>query len=191
MGTRHLTCVVKDGGYKVAQYGQWDGYYSGQGSDILTFLRDQLNRETFLANLAKTFQPDDGQIETMDATLKAAGKSVRELYPSMSRDTGGGILELIQNTSEPVPLRLNVEFAADSLFCEYAYVVDFDKGTFEIFKGFNQSPLAETERFYGLKCDDVAKGYEPVRHVKTYQLDALPTDEQFLADLEPQNEDEE
>lgn len=26
MGTRHLTAVVIDGDYKVAQYGQWDGY---------------------------------------------------------------------------------------------------------------------------------------------------------------------
>jgi len=26
MGTRNLTCVMKDGQYKVAQYGQWDGY---------------------------------------------------------------------------------------------------------------------------------------------------------------------
>ena len=28
MGTRNLTCVFKDGEYKVAQYGQWDGYPS-------------------------------------------------------------------------------------------------------------------------------------------------------------------
>ncbi len=190
MGTRHLTCVVKDGDYKVAQYGQWDGYYGGAGIDILSFLREKLNREKFLANLAQTFQPDDGQIETMNATLKAAGKSVAALYPSMSRDTGGDILELIQNTIEPIPLSLDIEFAADSLFCEYAYVVDFDKGTFEVFEGYNETPLAEGERFTFL--NDKTKGkYHPVRHVKTYQLDALPTDEAFLSELEPQDEDEE
>lgn len=203
MGTRHLTCVVKDGEYKVAQYGQWDGYPSGQGIDILNFLRDQLDREKFFANLAQTFEPTEEQIkawwlevghdiEKSDGLVDyAIAKKYSAKHPSLSRDAGSDILELIQNASEPVPVRLNKEFAADSLFCEYAYVVDFDKGTFEVFKGFNQSPLAETERFYGLKCDDVAKGYEPVRHVKTYQLDALPTDEQFLADLEPQDEDEE
>lgn len=194
MGTRHLTCVVKDGDYKVAQYGQWDGYYSGQGICILNFLRDKLDREKFLANLALTFQPDDGQIETMDATLKAAGKSIRQLYPSMSRDTGGDILELIQESSEPLPLRLDVDFAADSLFCEYAYVVDFDKNTFEVFEGFNEEPLAEGERFYGAKtAEDTSyrsTQYQPVRHRKTYQLDALPTNEAFLAELEPQDNDE-
>ena len=57
MGTRHLTCVVKDGDYKVAQYGQWDGYPSGQGIDILTFLREELNRDVLLPKLSQTFQP--------------------------------------------------------------------------------------------------------------------------------------
>lgn len=31
MGTRNLTCVVLDGEFKVAQYGQWDGYPEGSG----------------------------------------------------------------------------------------------------------------------------------------------------------------
>ncbi|MHC5949058.1 hypothetical protein ACVXZ3_04645 [Providencia hangzhouensis] len=44
MGTRHLICVAKDGDYKVAQYGQWDGYPSGQGLTLLTFLRDKLKK---------------------------------------------------------------------------------------------------------------------------------------------------
>ena len=31
MGTRHMIGVVKDGIPRIAQYGQWDGYPSGQG----------------------------------------------------------------------------------------------------------------------------------------------------------------
>lgn len=38
MGTRNLTAVYLDGQYKVAQYGQWDGYPEGQGITVLTFL---------------------------------------------------------------------------------------------------------------------------------------------------------
>ena len=38
MGTRNLTCVYKNGEYRVAQYGQWDGYPEGQGVTILEFL---------------------------------------------------------------------------------------------------------------------------------------------------------
>lgn len=189
MGTRHLTCVFKDGSYKVAQYGQWDGYPSGQGNDILNFLRSNLDREKFFANLAQTYVPNDAQIAQMNARLQAGGVSLVDLYPSLSRDTGGGILELIQNTTEPLPLFIKTNFAAESLFCEWAYVIDFDKGTFEVFEGFNKTPLAETERFYGVTSKEGADGYQPVRHRKTYQLDALPTDDEFLADLEPVSDD--
>ncbi|HBM3233416.1 hypothetical protein [Klebsiella michiganensis] len=189
MGTRHLTCVVKNGSYKVAQYGQWDGYPSGQGSDILTFLRSNLDREKFLANLERTFVPSDEQIAEMNARLQAENKGLSDLYPSLSRDTGGGILQLIQDTSEPLPLFIKTGFAAESLFCEWAYVVDFDKGTFEVFKGFNKTPLVDTERFYGVTSEDGADGYQPVRHLKTYQLNALQTDDEFLAELEPESDD--
>lgn len=34
MGTRNLTAVYLDGQYKVAQYGQWDGYPEGRGGLI-------------------------------------------------------------------------------------------------------------------------------------------------------------
>lgn len=202
MGTRHLTCVVKDGEYKVAQYGQWDGYPSGQGIDILTFLREKLNRDTFLANLAQTFEPTEEQIKAwwlevghdIEKSNGFVDAMIADQYgakhPSMSRNAGSKILEIIQDASEPVPVNLYKEFAADSLFCEWAYVIDFDKGTFEVFEGFNQTPLAEGERFYGMTCDGANKEYYPVRHKKTYQLDALPEYSDFLAELEP-NEDEE
>lgn len=201
MGTRHLTCVVKDGEYKVAQYGQWDGYPSGQGIDILTFLREQLNRDVFLTNLSQAFQPTEEQIKAwwleVGHDMESSGgfvdhaiaKKFSKNHPSLSRDTGGEILSLIQDSSDPLPVRVYTEFAADSLFCEWAYVVDFDKNTFEVFEGFNHTPLDEDERFYGVTCDDANKGYHPVRHRKTYQLESLPTDEDFLAELEPQEEE--
>lgn len=55
MGTRNLTMVVKNKKTKVAQYGQWDGYPSGQGRTILEFLKtrdlkkfaDQLEKVSF------------------------------------------------------------------------------------------------------------------------------------------------
>ena len=35
MGTRNLTIVYYDGDYRVAQYGQWDGYPEGAGIEVL------------------------------------------------------------------------------------------------------------------------------------------------------------
>jgi hypothetical protein len=43
MGTRNLSMVIYDNKIKVAQYSQWDGYPTGNGSMILEFL----NKEDF------------------------------------------------------------------------------------------------------------------------------------------------
>lgn len=40
MGTRHFIGVKQNGEFKVAQYGQWDGYPSGQGANVLKFLQN-------------------------------------------------------------------------------------------------------------------------------------------------------
>lgn len=201
MGTRHLIAVQLDGKYPIAQYGQWDGYPSGQGLTVLKFLRT-MDREKFVAALGRTFKPTDEQIkhwwldvghdiEKSDGFVSYdIANQFSKNHPSLSRDTGGRILQMVQDSAEPVPLYDQISFAADGLFCEFAYVVDLDKNTFEVFQGFNKEPLAEGERFFGTTSGERDNGYTPVKHVKTYPLDALPTNEQFLADLEP-NEDEE
>ena len=58
MGTRNLTAVYIDGEYKVAQYGQWDGYPEGQGMTALTFLRDKMDTNSLrrLSANRRTFQ---------------------------------------------------------------------------------------------------------------------------------------
>ena len=47
MGTRNLTVVYVDGEYRVAQYGQWDGYPSGQGMTCLKFLTEEFVEHKF------------------------------------------------------------------------------------------------------------------------------------------------
>lgn len=189
MGTRNLTMVFKDGEYKVAQYGQWDGHPDGQGLTALTFLRDKMNRELFFARLATTFEPNDAQIAEYNARIKAENSSVARLYPSLTRDTGAEILLMIQNSTDPLPLRLEKEFAGESVMCEWAWVADFDKGTFEGFKGFNETPLVEDDRFFGFP-QERASSYYPVKLVASFPLDNLPSDKDFLAEFRDPDEDE-
>ena len=67
MGTRHLICVVKDNEYKLAQYGQWDGYPEGQGVNILRFLRD-FDRDVFEKN--ETMHPSGMTMERWNFPFK-------------------------------------------------------------------------------------------------------------------------
>lgn len=140
MGTRNLTAVYLDGQYKVAQYGQWDGYPEGQGITVLTFLRDKMDLELFkealrnssyipseeLTALWKQYGADENGLVTMEDSDR-----MMEDHPEFSRNTGAGILEMVQNHSEGMKLQDSINFAADGLFCEWAWVIDLDAGTFE------------------------------------------------------------
>ncbi len=190
MGTRHLTCVFLNGEYKVAQYGQWDGYPSGQGITVLSFLRNNFNKESFIEGVSKVFRPSNEQlkkwwdevghdIENSNGFVNIEiAQKFDTLHPSLSRDIGADILCMIQESDEPLPLYFSLDFAGDSLFCEWAYVIDLDKETFEIFKGFNENDLDESERFKSIKTDN--NNYKPVKHVVSFKLNELPTDEVFL-----------
>lgn len=194
MGTRGITMVILGGEPVVAQYGQWDHYPSGQGITCLEFLqkgildklREKLKRCHFIT--------DDEQKE-IDAFVRSIGsidgwltgeqaKLYHEKYPYLTRDHGSDILNVIaESEDESIMLSDSRDFVHDSLFCEYGYVIDLDKNTFEVYEGFNKRPIENTERFYKPKSDDTE--YYPIRLMKSYDLNNLPTAEMFLADLEP------
>ena len=90
------------------------------------------------------------------------------------------------NAPDGIKLNNEISFAADSLFCEWAWVIDLDAGTFEGFKGFNTDrPLTPEDRFYFLRNRETASYHCVILKAK-WSLDALPTDEDFLAFKEPE-----
>lgn len=146
MGTRHLTCVVKDKEYIVAQYGQWDGYPSGQGVNILHFLRNEFIEEKFLEKIKMAIFPTQEELQNCYKKHGAdndewisleVAKSFNLEHPYLSRDIGSDILPMIQNAEKPFWFHKNKNFAYQSLFCEWCYVIDLDEKSFEIFTGFN------------------------------------------------------
>lgn len=196
MGTRNLTCVVVGREYKIAQYGQWDGYPSGQGLTALSFLRS-MDKNIFLTKLADLKFLTDEQVEIINTELRTDSSLMGEggKYGHLSRDRGAKILDIVYSAATgSIALVDSTSFAADSLFCEYAYVVDLDKNTFEVFKGFNETPLAEGERFSFIdgKADKEHRTskYTPVKLLHVFSLAALPTDEEFLAICDPHDKDE-
>ena len=140
MGTRGITEVTYNDKIVVSQYGQWDHYPSGQGITILNFLRDQDNIEKLKNSfdLHLTYEASDEELkkiyanyfdETGMGTMEQSDNFGKD-YPSLTRDTGGGILEVIANATEPIPLVLDKEFRNDDLFCEGVYEINLDDETF-------------------------------------------------------------
>jgi hypothetical protein len=205
MGTRNLTMVISNGEYKVAQYGQWDGYPSGQGSVVLDFLknadmkkfRQNIDRCRFIdkskrkqqeiKNFMKKIGAGNGWMNMEQSRL------YQEKYPCLTRDAGAGVLELIYQTEDNdlIWLNDNVDFAADSLFCEWAYLIDLDKNVLEVYRGFNTEPLEEGQRFAKMPKDKEASEYHPIRMIKSYDLNNLPNLTEFIQELEVKEEVEE
>lgn len=138
MGTRNLTKVIKDGEIVVAQYGQWDGYPSGQGLTVLNFLRRPEMIGKLITGLANCYQPSEDDLKVLSKPYLNErgmmfiedGDKFTNDYPSLSRDTCAGILEVIATAKGKVPLFLDVEFENDEDMCEGVYTINLDTYTF-------------------------------------------------------------
>lgn len=188
MGTRHLTAIVVDGQYKVAQYGQWDGYPTAAGKTIRNALQRALSDdfEDFVEKVRATREISDQEVQ--DRFDNTGIEAFRTQYPQLSRDMGYKIVDHILNQPPGVEVNHYLSFASDSLFCEYAYIIDLDNNTLEVYKGFNTEPVDTTERFY--TAEPNSGGYYPVKLWKVFALNELPNEKDFLAQL-PEGEDEE
>jgi hypothetical protein len=128
MGTRGLTKVIKNEKVVVAQYGQWDHYPSGQGLTALNFLRDEANVDKLDKGLYWLYEVDSKDVgEIVD---RIGEENFVTAYPSLIRDTGAEILELIANAKGALPVLLDTDFENDELFCEGVFTVDLDKKRF-------------------------------------------------------------
>jgi hypothetical protein len=158
MGTRNLTVVKNlEGTTKIAQYGQWDGYPSYSGIEALKFLRDKVNRDNLLVELQNVQFVGDEEVDQLYKQFETTdweNKDFLNAYPGLHRDTGIGILQVVANSTSTIKTVDNTEFANDSLFCEGIYEVDFS-----------------TNKFTSNFNDIVAE----------YDLDNLPTDEEYLS----------
>lgn len=191
MGTQSLTCVVLDGQFKIAQYGQFDGYPSGQGSTALSIMReivaqnkldrfrDKVRTLTKLTDAQhKQLWIDVGADPSKDYVSMEIGNAFDAKHPELSRRTGAEILSLVLNR-DITCVQISDDFANDSLFCEWCYVIDLDQALFEVYRGFQKQPHSKG-RFSKNSCE--SSGYYPVGLVKSYSLKSLPTTDVFVQD---------
>lgn len=123
MGTRHLQVVItKEGQKKISQYGQWDGYPSGQGVTILEYLRKG-NLEKYQENLAKIPEITKRQINRVNKDENWPNK-----YPYLSRDCGSDIHQMIED--DQVKFVVLMEQSEANKWCEGFYTIDFSKNLF-------------------------------------------------------------
>jgi hypothetical protein len=210
MGTRHLITIVKDGEFKLAQYGQWDGYPSGQGAIILKFLAEG-DVEALRRNVDKLYFAGKEDIEALQETFAGIprgqdwidmdqSKKLKENLPTLHRDTGAGIFDLVAGggansfydvTEADVRIpTIDMLSFAGGWGCEWVYTVDLDNDLLEVYEAGIGSET-QPNRF----SEVIRKAYEDseeepcfVNLVGSYKFDALPTLQEFLK-LEEQDDD--
>lgn len=190
MGTRSLTAIYFNNELKVAQYKQFDGYPTGLLNNLVKNLKEY-NIDEIKEALSKTvlFKNEKefnsfikneldttiiGQHPITSRGFEEIYEKRKNLYSQLSYYDCNILEVLIQvhNIIDKIPLVNNISFINDSLFCEWAYVIDFDKNIIEVYTGFNKNPNANTGRFpMVLKADD--DEYHTCRFIKSYDINYL------------------
>ncbi len=137
MGTRNLVKVIdQDGVLRVAQYGQFDGYPSGQGVTALYHLRYNFG-ENIAKRLGRVRWATQAELDAVYSSLPNVNylgtddsKTFALLYPNLSRETSADILAVVAWSVGEVVLVNSASFEDDELMCEGVYTVDFQRKVF-------------------------------------------------------------
>jgi hypothetical protein len=159
------------------QYNHFDSYPSGLGNDVLKFIQSSTLEE--LKQVANSIElvredvkPTAEQIKNCEAWtyLGVSSGSTDEWYCLLRNAQGdlnayrNGLKYMIDGKS----------FLLDSLFCEYAYIINTDNNTLEFYSGFNKKVLLTKGR-YASKRDMESRdnGYYGVALVGKFKLNDI------------------
>ena len=169
MGTRGLYGFRFNGQEKFT-YNHFDSYPGYLGSNMAEFcestpveqMKDIFQRIILVKEDSK---PTPEQIEACRAftNLGVSTGSENDWY-CLLRELQGEPDKLKEIPGD-IAMIDNQSFIKDSLFCEYAYIVDLNKEVLEFWIGFQHEPWEENP--YGQECDD---GYYPCKKYAEFPL---------------------
>lgn len=180
MGTRHMVGVEADKKIRIAEYGQCDGYPSGVGIYIYRFLNNQKNIDKLKQNLPYIIFSDDfADYQNQSSDILSIVANYNPFKPDPLKE----FLGITQDQEKPTILCLknDYDFAYDSLFCEWTYIINLDTNRLEIYEGFQKKPLQPTERFYKETPYDGYYGCKKICELDIYNLP--PTETLFIEEV--------
>lgn len=186
MGTRGAYGVRVEGQDKIA-YNHFDSYPAGLGRDLVKQLVELIETRGLvdvreLAKQLRAVNEDDPIDEITKARL---GDKYTDAHVGNGPSTWYSFLRNLQGDIKATltDARVYVDayaFLADSLFCEWAYVINLDENVFEVYEGFAKRKHSKGRYATMERTDDK---YHPVKLIKTFPIDAsLPAAfEEFVA----------
>ena len=197
MGTRGIF-ILKTEDVELGVYIPSDAYPSVSGFDVLKILRNQCNNYDKIIQNAKNVRIISKEDLQKKCYELAGGKQNYEKLDIFKKNSveddarwafnltygGYGLLSGLIDDDEEITIEDYIPFAADSLMCEWGYILDFTTNAFEVYKGFNQETLSPVDRFYYMQDNEVYMKdnnpkYKPIKLAASFNLDKLPTEQIF------------
>lgn len=165
-------------------YNHWDSDPEGLGEEIVNFCKSVKNEEweSIKAKVSKLKVVNSDDLASPAVTKFYTEKGFcdtrvstgikNEYYCLLRKLQGVKYLEEI--VAGNVKHLINAEnFLADSLFCEYAYIINLDTMSLDLYSGFNRQADKNTNlpSIAQTKCEH---GYYPVRYVRSFPLSDIP-----------------
>lgn len=177
MSTRGCYGFRKNGIDKLT-YNHYDSYPDGLGSDVVKFCKETTVKE-MNAIFDKIILVDESGKPSIEQIVEChkyydgsvSSQSAEDWYCLLRQSQGD--LNVYKNGLQY--MIDSHEFIKDSLFCEYAYIINLDTKKLEFWKGFQHKP-DETNR-YGTEDN---RGYYPCKLVASYSLNSKRTVEQIV-----------
>jgi len=188
MGTRGAYGFHKGGVDKIT-YNHFDSYPIGLGADVAAFVCQHTDEEMNaifdrIILVATNEKPTGDQIaECMPFFDGNVSEQTPEDWYCLLRKAQGNLEAYAGGLRYMVD---QADFLKDSLFCEWGYVINLDKGVLEIYRGFQKAP---SKNRYHTNGDD--SGYYNcylIREVPFATIRETPT---YMATLEDEIEQEE
>ena len=183
MGTRGLYGFRKNGVDKLT-YNHWDSYPDCLGHDVVEFCKSTSIKEMNEIFDRIVLVEEDGTptkkqiVECMEFYDEGVGTGRVDDWYCLLRESQGDLNAYKNGLKYMID---NGEFIKDSLFCEYAYIINLDTNCLEFWVGFQKEPR-EGNR-YGMETHDNMDKYYPCNMYSYYALDTDKTVQEIVDDM--------
>lgn len=200
MSTRGAIAFIIDGEEKIT-YNHSDSYPECLGVAMLNWARRHRHALTCDLHRGQSGGPVDlaRKLRVVDPNSTPSAEDIARLRPQADLNVGERKITdwycLLRNTQgdpdeilKAGVIENGAPFVADSLYCEWAYAIDLDGRTFEVFRGFQKRPHS-AGRWADRQSIDGSRGYHAVALIASWPLDKLPSEADFLAELAKADQD--
>lgn len=205
MSTRGLI-GFRHNGQDFLTYNHSDSYPECLGVEALALTKSLIKEPGLkwvrkMLEAVKTVAPDSAKPTPEDIqalqeyTNTCVGEQSEEDWYCLTRGLQGDLKEMLKCGY----MLVNNDFIYDSLFCEYAYIINLDEEVLEVYKGFNQGRPGEESRYVfdpnkiseHRRTKPIEEQYFPCSIAVKFPFTSLPQDENaFIRAIVPMSGEE-